>query len=673
MEDFYRDAISMNQSFWAEADIDTRFESGDQTVWNEVYGNMMVPNKRQFSFNRIRPNVNVISGSQRKNRKSITVVPIENGDQKTADQFTKIIFWASSQESILETISESFHGALVTGMNLLHVWLDFREDPISGNIKVENCSYNSFLIDPYFKKADLSDCNGIWKRSFLNKEACLSLWPDNADVIEFLQGDDGSGAKGGKFQFMPESYNFSMKNLLTYDEFYYRTYRTQKKLIDVDTGINVEWKGSDEDLKNFLNLFPQLELIEQMVPTVNLAVVIQGKVIYDGDNPLGIDTYPFVPVFCYYNPQMPYFPQRIQGVVRNLRDPQYLFNRRLTIELDSLESTANTGYFFKENAVINPTDLLLTGQGRLIGIKDDAQMTDIQKIMPNDLPAGAMQLTETISSQINLISGINEELVGSAEDDKAGILSMLRQGASLTTLQPLFDSLDRSIKILGRLLINVIQNNFSVGKVERILNEQPTQEFYDKTFGKYDAAVEEGLNTTTQKQLQFAKLIQLKGIGVPIPEEALLEAATIPNKGELLEQVQARQQQIEQQQQEQHQAQIELQRANINLADSRAHADYKLGDERDSRIPENRALAIERLANANKEDELAELNKIKAIKELEDLDIVQLEKLLRLMQLFKFQEDISKKKLELDASLIPTSSSNQENSLPEQNMSGLGK
>ena len=57
-------------------------------------------------------------------------------------------------------------------MNFLQIWLDYRNDPVSGNIRVDNCSYNSFLIDPYFRKADLSDCNAIWKRSFFTKREC---------------------------------------------------------------------------------------------------------------------------------------------------------------------------------------------------------------------------------------------------------------------------------------------------------------------------------------------------------------------------------------------------------------------------------------------------------------------------------------------------------------------
>ena len=68
-----------------------------------------------------------------------------------------------------------------------------------------------------------------------------------------------------------------------------------------------------------------------MCPTVRMAIMIQDKVFYDGPNPLSIDTYPFVPVLGYYNPMMPYFYSRIQGICSSLRDPQILFNRRVIL------------------------------------------------------------------------------------------------------------------------------------------------------------------------------------------------------------------------------------------------------------------------------------------------------------------------------------------------------
>ncbi len=640
MEAFYAQSITINQSFWGEADTDTRFEAGDQTLWNDLYGNLPANRKRSFNFNRIRRVINMISGHQRRNRKSIICVPVENGDNETADQFTKILMWVNKQEGVLETISESFHGALVTGMNLLQVWVDYRSDPVSGNIKVDNCSYNSFLIDPYFRKTDLSDCNAIWKRSFLTKRECVSLLPDKTEEILGLIGLDSGTGRDGKFQFMPESYNYGMKNLLTYDEFYYRDYRTQKMLVDSETGETMEWKSEDQEtLDIFLNTYPSVTMIDQEIPTVRMAIVVQGKVFYDGANPMGIDSYPFVPVLAYYNPQMPYFPWRIQGVVRGLRDAQYLYNRRRVIELDILESQINSGWIYKENALVNPADIFLSGQGRGLALKTDASMADVQQIVAPQIPPSMIQLSELLAKEISEVSGVNEELLGSASDDKAGVLSMLRQGAGLTTLQVLFDQLDRAMQLLGKLEIDIIQANFTPGKIKKILEgEEPTQQFYNKAFGKYHANVEEGLNTSTQKQMQFAQMLQLKEMGVPISPEDLLEAATLQNKQRIIDNLTKTEQAQAEMQQQQAQMAMQLQQAQIELAQARAKADLGLYAERTSRVDENRAMAIQKLHEANSDDQRAMLDKIKALKELEDMDLGHIERLINMSNSLKQEQ-----------------------------------
>lgn len=644
MESFYASAITINQSFWGEADTDTRFEVGDQTLWSDLYGNLPANRRRQFNFNRIRRLINMISGHQRRNRKSTIVVPVENADSQTADQFTKVLMWINNQEQVLETISESFHGALVTGMNLLQVWIDYRNDPISGNIKVDNCSYNSFLIDPYFRKADLSDCNAIWKRTFLTKQECISLMPAQADEIMALPFNDSGTGRDGKFQFMPESYNYGYKNLLTYDEFYYRDYRTQVMLVDTQTGEAQEWKSDNkEGLEEFLEAYPQITKIESEVPTVKLAIVIQGKVMYDGVNPLGIDQYPFVPVFAYYNPQMPYFPQRIQGVVRGLRDAQYLYNRRRIIELDILESQINSGWIYKENALVNPQDVFLSGQGRGLALKEEASMADVQQIAAPQVPPSMIQLSELLAKEVMEISGVNEELLGSASDDKAGILAMLRQGSGLTTLQILFDNLDRAQRLLGKIMIDLVQNNFTPGKVQKILGQEeaPSQQFYNKSFGRYNAVVEEGVNTGTQKQMQFAQMLHLREVGVPIPTEELLEASTLQNKSRLIEAIKKQQEQTAALQKEQAEIAMQQQIAQMDLAKARTMADLGLYNERTSRVAENRALAIEKLHEANAQDEKALLDKVKALKELEDMDLNHLNRLIQMAMSLKQQESAS--------------------------------
>ena len=54
MDHTYSKNITINQSFWSEADIDSRFHAGDQTLWNDIYGNLPAFRRRQFNFNRIR-------------------------------------------------------------------------------------------------------------------------------------------------------------------------------------------------------------------------------------------------------------------------------------------------------------------------------------------------------------------------------------------------------------------------------------------------------------------------------------------------------------------------------------------------------------------------------------------------------------------------------------------
>lgn len=653
VEDFYQRNIEANQAFWAEADLDTRTESGDFEHYYD-YFNVPIARRKQFSFNINRPITNMINGYQRDNRKSIVAVPIENGDQATADQFSKVLSWLNRDQWLGETISDAFGGACITGLNLLHIWMDYRNDPVNGDIRIDNRAYNSFMIDSFYRKSDLSDCNGILTRTFLTKQEIKSLLPGKDDLIDEV---NNIGADDGKFQFLPEMFRFDRSNLLAYDEYYYRSYRTQKLLVDTSTDLTYEWKSNnDKGLREFLQQYPQITVKESQVPTVKLAILVNGKVVYDDQNPLGIDEYPFVPVFAYFNPQTMFYQWRIQGVTRGLRDAQWLFNRRKVIELDVAESQLTSGWIYKENTLVNPMDAHdLAGQGKALVLKKGADMGDIQQVQARDIPMSFFQLSENLQREIQRISGVNEELMGSADDDKAGILSMLRQGAGLRTLKKLFDQLDFSQKLLGRILIKVIQEHFSPAKVKRIIEEEPTEQFYNKMFGRYDVAIEDGFDTTTQKQMQFAQLLYLREAGVPIPDESLLEAATIQNKDKIMKTIEQTKQQAIQQQQQQAEAMQAQQQAEMRMMEARATADEGLGLERISRVQENEQLAMERAsqaeenrATARKEDELALLNMARTMRELEGMDIENFQKFLQLAQMYNQVSGVQQEKSKQD-------------------------
>lgn len=641
MDYTYAKYIQLNQSWWNEAETDQRIRAGDQTLWNDLYGNIPAFRRKQFNFNRIRRITNMITGYQRQHRKSTICTPIENSDEQTANQFSKILLWDDQKNHVLETISDAFDGAVVTGMNLLSVWMDYRNDPVNGDIAVDNVAFNGYLIDPYFKKMDLSDCNSIWTRKYLSRNQVISLLPGRESELIDMKG---WGNRDGKFQFMPESYNYGMQDLLMYDEFWYLDSRKQKLLCDVQTGETMEWRGQDDDLNDFLRTYPQIHTLDQEIQTVKLAITVQGKVMYNGPNPLGIDRYPFVPVWAYYEPQMSDFPWRVQGVVRGLRDAQYLYNRRRVIELDILESQITSGFMYKENALVNPKDVFLQGQGRGLALKANAQPgVDVVKIESPRIDPSMLQMSELLGKEVQEISGVSEELLGMAQDDKAGILSMLRQGANLTTLQGLFDNLDYAQKMLGDIRISLIQANWTPGKVQRVIGEEPSQQFYNRAFGKYKAIVEDGLNTSTQRQMQFAQLLQLRELGIPVPAEILVESSTLQNKEKLVDALTKQEQQAAQAAQQQQETQIELLKAQIEDLHARAVANQGLGHERASRIQENQALAVERRAAAHKDMEQAEHERVRAIKELTSIDLDQVYRAVEILKLIQEKPEEEKK------------------------------
>lgn len=618
---------SIWQVFWTEGTLDTRLEAGDTSLMAEINTNLTRSGSGSYYFNRVRPLCNMVSGRQRDSRKSTIVVPLENGDQETADQWTKIILHLYKKDNVYEKISDAFHqGACISGMNLLQIYIDFSDDPIFGDIKIKNLAYNQFFIDPYFRQKDLSDCNFVWVRNYLSHAEAANLMPDYYERIMNLPGNPTGMGRDGRFQYMPEAYAQTQQNLLAYDEFYYRDFRKRKILIDKNTGAFREITPGEADTTDFefmMSLNPQIVIQEQTVPTVRMAIMIQNEVFYDGPNPFGIDVFPFVPVVGYYNPMMPYFYSRIQGICRSLRDPQMLLNRRIILSADMLESQVNSGFIFKENAVIDVKHLFQTGQGRIIPLKADAAMSDIAPITPPTIPSSFFQLQETFSKELNFVSGITEENMGFVVDQEAsGFKTALRQHAGNVSLKPLFDNLDFSQNLLGNICMKMVSANYGPIKISQILEgKQPTPFFFNKSFGKYHCMVESGFHTESQKQMQFAQLLQLRQLGIAIPDSSLIEAATIQNKTELMQQMQEQQAQEQQTQEQQSKLQEEQVQAQIELTKARAVADQGLGLERISRVEENKALAVERRAEAEKDQEAALLNFVRAVKELQQLDI----------------------------------------------------
>lgn len=644
MGENYRQGVTLQQQFWNEADIDTRFRAGDQTLWNQIYGQLPLVSRRTFMFNRIRRIVNMIVGRQRQQRKSTVVQGQLPGSEETASDLSQVLIWANSQAKALETLSDAFEGAVVTGINLLSVYMDYNSDPISGDIKVQNLGYNSFLIDPTFKQKDLSDCNYIWTRKWLTKRQVKQLLSGHEKEIDEM---NYTANRDDKFIFLPENFQYGIRNLLPYDEYWYLSTRTATMLVDVESGETLEWPGDEEALRDYMQMYPGVKQYKQEIPTVKLAITVNGRLMYNGKNPFNIDRYPFVAVFCYFEPYIPYYPWKIQGVVRGLRDAQVIYNRRKVIELDILESQINSGMKYKEGALVDPNDAFLSGQGRQLAIRQGFTMEDVQIFPSPSIPESTFIVSERMGSEMMEISCVNEELLGVADgQDVTGVLAQVRQAAGLTTLQTIFDQLDGSQKQLGDLFLELIIKNFIPGKVEKILGKPPQEEFYNKAFQKYACCVEEGMLTTSQRQMQFAQLLQLQELGIDVPPDILVEATTLQRKEQLIASLQAQKQQQAQEDQRQFEAQMREQEIVARSLGAKAESDEALAKERLNKVMLDAALSAERIQRAQEESSKADLDTVRAIKELDELDINNARNLIDMLDYIKDRREEPKQEIE---------------------------
>lgn len=625
----YSDSINILQTQWNQADIDQRFALGDQDLWAQIFPGVSASRRKIFNFNIINPILQSISGFQRQTRKSTVVIPVQNGAQKTADQLTKCLYYIHNMSGAYQVYSDAFEkGALTQGIGLVSLYKDMRDDPVSGDIKMRYVDFKSILIDPYFRRHDLSDCRFIWTRQFFDKEEAVRFFPHLEDKIMSISG----GYRDDKFYYMPEVYQIQFPNLIAIDEYWYLSVRDATYIVDTETNEMQEFEGDEEDMRVVNMRFGgRLKLEKRSKQTVRRQILANDVTIIDEENPYGIDRYPYVPFLGYFSPDTAYYALKFRGIVRDMRDAQYLFNRRKVSDLDILESQQQ-GIKMKKGALVTPDDSFNAGNGRVLVLREQAQMSDVEQMQIIPPSPVMLQMEEMLMNVAHRIAGVDPSAMGIDVDDKAGIISMMRHAATARNLQALFDNLDEAQRLCGEILIGMIQKNWTFTKISLVTGEEPAPEFDDKLFFKYGCKVIQSNLTETQNQLELAQLLHFREIGIPVPTESILKASTIQNKDELLQSImQTEQQQARQQQQ---MAQLQMQQLQVDNETklAYAHSQHGLANERTAKIRTDMAVAEDKLKRAEEESTASLLNLVKAIKELEDIDLSQIEKKLQILK-----------------------------------------
>lgn len=562
----------------------------------------------------------MVTGYQRQHRKSISYVPAEGADPQTTDQYTRLITHITNAGDAHEQFSRACEQACITGMVLLQPYLDYNgDDPAQGQLRLKLWEYNSFLVDPYFRSMDMSDAQFVWTQEYISKKEAEFRFPDKVENIAPMAG---TPQRYGSFYFLPENYNMARNDLMVLSYVWYKWKRKKKRLYSKTRNQFFDYAGGDENLERLLYAIPDMEEVEVEVPTWKLAVILNDQLMFQGDNPLGFDDCPFIPVLWNYEPHNNYYDLRVRGLVRTMRDSNYLLNRRIIINHDISEATINQGWKRKVGAVANEDNLKKSGQGWDIIVNEGYEMTDIERIQPAQVPESDFALADQLRSLIFSTSGIDLENWSAQDDKQASTLTtIIKQAANLMVLQKYFDQWDYSLKLLGERLLQITLNNWNAAKVGLLIGEEPSPFFYSRIFSRFQTIVEESDLTPTQQNLQAKQMMDINAaFGREVfPPSFVVPKLNITGKADTIKFLQEQEQMAQKQQAELTNIQHAREEAELREVISRATANIATAKERYGRFESNVGLLEERISEITQNRALATKAKMEALEKLIDV------------------------------------------------------
>jgi hypothetical protein len=178
-------------------------------------------------------------------------------------------------------------------------------------------------------------------------------------------------------------------------------------------------------------------------------------------------------------------------------------------------------------------------------------LSQIEKIKPNQVPTGLDRISYKAEEDMKNISGVSDAQTGFAREDVSAKALKANQAVGGTSLAPLMDNLNRTDKLLGRRILDLIQTFYVEPRLVHIIGTKPGQEnetlmvnevgpggeiLNNLTLGEYDVIITNEPDRDTYEASQYDQLVEMrKDLGSDIPDAFIIRASKARDKEELIE------------------------------------------------------------------------------------------------------------------------------------------
>jgi hypothetical protein len=525
-----KDRFAQAQEAWSEnhklAKEDMRFRLGEQ--WPDK-----VKKDREGGYrpclvvDKLSQYIRQVVNDGRQNRPAVKVRPVDSrGDIKVADAYQGLIRHICDKSNADEAFDTALDHAASSGFGYFRVLTQYEhEKTFDQELCVERIRNPlAVLLDPNAQKADGSDARFGFIVDEIPKDDFARQYP-KAEHTDW-QADAQKYAEG----WLTDS------NVRVVEYFYIEDVSVPHLMLDDGTVVT----QAEYELK-VTNLAPgevppgikaRRSLPTKMVKWARLsgAEVLEEN---DGDGK-GLGKY--IPIVPVYGNEYDVDGRVIySGLIRNAKDAQRLYNFSRSA--------------YAERVALAPKSPWVAAAGQVDAYEGDWERSNVdnvavlkydpqdvngtpvpppQRTAAADIPAAFAQDMQISEHDIQASMGMYAASVGQPSNEKSGKAIMARQREGDTATFHYQDNLNRAIRHLGRILVDLIPRYYDAPRTIRILGEDgtstaaridPTQQdavvemgskvIYNLGVGTYDVSVSAGPSYTTKRQEMVDMLMQL--------------------------------------------------------------------------------------------------------------------------------------------------------------------
>lgn len=533
---------------WDEADIATLDDQG----------------RPALTINTILPTINTVIGEQSTRRADVQFKPRGSGMQATADVLTKLYMQISDNNKLDWVESQVFADGLIQDRGWFDVRIDF-SDHIQGEVRITQKDPLDILIDPDAKEYDpktwkevfetkwmsIDDIEEVYGQDKADKlriiaEVGSTLGSDSIEYEEERYGDTYSGEYSSDYPTHPEEAR-ALRSIRVVERQYYKL-KECMFYVDPVTGDKreVPYNWDEKKYKKFADDFG-LYIVKKQIKKVRWTVTADTVVLFDDWSPY--TSFTLVPYFPYWRRGKPF------GMVRNLLSPQEQLNKISSQELHIVNTTANSGWIVESGSLTGMTadDLEEHGAETGLVLEYNRGSTPPGKIPPNQIPTGLDRISQKAALNIKTISGISDAMLGTDSAEVSGIAIQAKQNRGVLMIQVPLDNLRKTRHYLAEKVLNLVQSYYTEERIVQITDEndpmkpsvpmvvnQVTPEgniVNDLTLGEYEVIIGTAPSRDNFEETQFAQAIELRKVGVPIPDDLIVEYSHLSKKGEIAQRI----------------------------------------------------------------------------------------------------------------------------------------